>query len=657
MKQSVDQQTVPWLRRVEPHKPQIVWYVLHLLLLMILINHQDSAPIFLGFSAPYAVLLGLIIAFGIAGGLLLADQNSLHLPQIVLGLRSNVIVRTVAMLIGVILIYAIWTTPFEGIALSSLQRETIRGWASLAILAIVYIGLFYQTRPITLPWALWFAAAALAGAAVVILAVHYIDRFPALNLIDELHNWSVQWTFANTGLLGEAMYRQMIPIPQPLYPGAHYLSGILLHFIGDGFWQARLARMLLTMLALPFIYLSGKRMYGARAGLFAVVFALLLIVPDAYVRPDFFVGIMLSIAIYVYLRAQKARRPWLHYLAGLCVALGMEGHALTYRFGVAFALLYGLRWIYEMKKNRCIFLDKRFVALVLGGATGLILYLSINILPGLDQGLHFASFYGPLGRTVESQVADASNLIQQQIEIWVSTSPFEFIFVILGLGLALFRFEDGDRLLLAMFFVSEGLLLVTYTYYRPYYQVQLLPVFSLLAGRLVANVFDTRVRNRLQAGGLDRLSMAFMVFAIAFLVLNASAVDAASDPLRDDYTQIGKSLKTDLPTDKIIVGNEAYFLQFRSMNYYGIQTVTTPGWFKVNFDGVGLWVVTNPDIFILSPEIDTPRYTDLSSINQYMLINSFNLVRCYSGDNGLVHAQVYARDSVGMKADGSCSKN
>jgi len=655
--QYVDRQAVPWPQRVEPHKSLMVWCALHVLLLIILINHQDSDPAILGFSAPYAMLLGLIVAFGIAGGLLLADRNSFHLPRITLGLRSNAIVRTVAMLIGVIAVYAIWTTPFDGIALNSLQREAIRGWASLAILATVYMGLFYQTRPVTLPWALWFMAAALAGAAVVILAVQYLDRFPALNLIDELHNWSVQWTFANTGLLGEAMYRQMIPIPQPLYPGAHYLSGILLHFIGDGFWQARLARMLLTMLALPFIYLSGKRMYGARAGLFAVVFALLLIVPDAYVRPDFFVGIMLSIAIYVYLRAQTARRPWLHYLAGLCVALGMEGHALTYRFGVAFAFLYGLRWMYEVRKDRRVFLDRRTVALVLGGATGLILYLSINILPGLDQGLHFASFYGPLGRTVESQVADASNLIQQQIEIWVSTSPFEFIFVILGLGLALFKFEDGDRLLLAMFFVSEGLLLLTYTYYRPYYQVQLLPVFSLLAGRLVANVLDSKARTRLRSGGLDRLAMAFMVFVIAFLVLNASAVDAASDPLRDDYTQIGKELKADLPTDKIIVGNEAYFLQFRSMNYYGIQTVTTPGWFKVNFDGVGLWIVTNPDIFILSPEIDTPRYTDLSSINQYMLSNGFTLMRCYSGNNGLVHAQVYARASAGVTADGSCFKD
>ncbi len=415
--------------------------------------------------------------------------------------------------------------------------------------------------------------------------------------------------------------------------------------------------MLLTMIALPFIYLSGKRTYGARAGLFAVIFALLLIVPDAYVRPDFFVGIMLSIAIYVYLRAQKARRPWLHYLAGLCVALGMEGHALTYRFGVAFALLYSLRWLYEMWKTRRVFLDGRIVALVLGGATGLIIYLSIHILPGLDQGLHFASYYGPLNRTVESQVADATLLIQQQIEIWANTSPLEFIFVILGIGLALHKFEDGDRLLLAMFFVSEGLLFLTYSYYRPYYQVQLLPIFSLLAGRLVANLLDPPATNRSRSGALDRLAMASLVFVAAFLVLETNAVSAASDPLRDDYTQIGKSLKTELPAGEIVVGNEAYFLQIRNLNYYGIQTITTPGWFKVDYEGYTLWKVTKPDIFILSSQIDLPQYTDLANIREYMNDFGFEEVRCYWGNNGLINAQAYALDSSGLKANGSCNHN
>ncbi|HVO43330.1 MAG TPA: glycosyltransferase family 39 protein, partial [Aggregatilineales bacterium] len=332
---------------------------------------------------------------GLIGGALIATSRAIHLPRVLSALRSNAIVRPVGLLIGIAVVAAIWLTPSQDSSLSSLQREAIRGWEMLVVLAIVYAGLFWQADDVAIPWPAWFMAATVIGAAIVIVAFHYLDRFPQINLIDELHNWSVQWTFAHTGLLGESMYRQMIPLPQPMYESTHYLGGFLLRFFGDTFWQARFARLLLTLLALPFIYLSGKRMYGARAGLFAVVFALLLIVPVDYVRPDFFVGLTLSVGIYLYLRAQTTRRPWLHYLTGLCVALGGEGHALAYRFGIALAFLYGIRWLYEMWTTRRLFLDGRLVALGLGGATGMMIFLGIHILPNLDQGLHFAENNAP----------------------------------------------------------------------------------------------------------------------------------------------------------------------------------------------------------------------------------------------------------------------
>ncbi|HVO44595.1 MAG TPA: hypothetical protein VMT34_18340, partial [Aggregatilineales bacterium] len=122
----------------------------------------------------------------------------------------------------------------------------------------------------------------------------------------------------------------------------------------------------------------------------------------------------------------------------------------------------------------------------------------------------------------------------------------------------------------------------------------------------------------------------------------------------DDYTQIARRLKADLPANKIVVGNEDYFLEIRSPNYYGIETVTTPNWFEVNYQGYTLWEVTAPDIFILSPAIDTPKYIDLFSIHDYMTQNDFKLVRCYAGDHGLIEAQVFARESAGLRPDKSC---
>src|SRR5262249_17005942 len=208
-------------------------------------------------------------------------------------------------------------------------------------------------------------------------------------------------------------------VRKPIYDSPHYILGFLLRYIGDGFWQARMARLLLSFLALPFIYLSGKRMYGPRTGLFAVVLAIFLLAPTAYVRPDVFVGVMLSIAIYVYLRAQTTRRPWMHYLTGLCVALGVEGHPLAYRFGLAFGLIYVAGWFYEMIQTRRVFIDGRVFALALGGFTGMLIFLSIHILPNVQQGLHFLLNNGPGARGDPGQAMRYS--IERQFYVWVTT--------------------------------------------------------------------------------------------------------------------------------------------------------------------------------------------------------------------------------------------
>jgi hypothetical protein len=632
----------------------IGWFGLHIALFIILLNHQDNTPVFGTFSAGYAAYLGLVVLVGVAGGAFILTRSLIRIPQTVIALRANNFVRAVALTLGTLVLLWIWLTPFNNIFLTSVQRETIRAWDTLVVLSTMYLGLFWRAKDTETSWAAWLTVALTAGAAVVILAVHFLDRFPQINLIDELHNWSVQWTFANTGLLGDTLYRQMIPLPQPIYDSPHYIAGFLLRFFGDQFWQARFTRMLLTVLALPFIYLSGKRMYGPRTGLLAVVFALFLIVPVAYVRPDFFVGVMLSVAIYVYLRAQTTRRPWLHYLAGLCVAVAGEGHPLAYRFGLTFALLYGLRWLYEMWKTRRLFIDGRVFALGLGGLTGMMIYLSIHILPGLDQGLHFAKNYSPIGRTIQDQIDAALGMVQQQLDIWISSSPFEFIFVIVGAAWAIVKFEDSDKLLLALLFVSEGLMLTTYGYYRPFYQVHFLPIFALLAGRVVANLTDSLEQSRSRRGPGSRLALAGVIFLVGFVIMEQNAVAQAPDPLRDDYTQIAKTMKTDLPSDKIIVGNEDYFLEMRSPNYYGIETVTTDNWFKVNYQGYELWQVTKPDIFVITPALDTPKYIDWDSIWQYMGDYNFTAVRCYVGNHGLVEARVYASPNAGMVPDGSC---
>lgn len=605
----------------------ILWAFLHIGLLAILLNQGDVMP----------WLLALIGVVGVVGAILL--WRVADVPRWLQSVRLNPLFMALVLIAGTILLLITWIVPVE-VALSALDKELLRAYVTLLILAITHSLLFWrQERELCLPFWIWLAVGAVVASVGVIITVHYVDRFPQLNTIDELHNWVVQWTFANTGLLGDTLYKQMIPIPQPIYDSPHYILGLLLRYIGDGFWQARMARLLLSCLALPFIYLSGKRMYGPRTGLFAVVFAIFLLAPTAYVRPDVFVGVMLSVAIYVYLRAQTTRRPWMHYLTGLCVALGIEGHPLAYRFGLAFTLIYMARWLYGMIQARRVFIDGRVFALALGGFTAILIYLAIHILPNVEQGLHFAHNNGLGAQTDQGQAALFS--IQRQFYVWVTTSPVELVFVVAGVALAAYQFEHGDRLLLALLVVNELVLLGTYGYYREFYQVHLLPVFALLAGRALANLTEVR-QSRIPAGRLAGLALAGMVFIALIGNLTGEANAAVSDPYRDEFTAIARRLKADLPANAIVVGNENYFIEMRSLNYYGIQTVTTNKWFLVNYQGYDLWNVTKPDIFILSGDMDTPRYMDMGSITRYMDDHGFVLARCYT-ETGLINAQVYVQ--------------
>ncbi len=635
------------------HVPIVIWVLFHLAILWILADNKDLRPAVFGrYNLFYALALAGIGVALVAGVFVMLRRDAINLPRWLEALRRRTWFSVAVLMGSMALALAAWLTPFQ-IFVTPLQRELLRAYVTGAILAGLYLALFWCGRNPRVSWRVWLGVAAAIGMGAMILTVHYLDRYPRLNTIDELHNWVVQWTYANTGLLGDALYRQMIPLPQPIYDSPHYILGLILRFIGDTFWQARFARLLMACLALPFIYLSGRRMYGSRAGLLAVVIAIFVLAPTAYVRPDVFVGVMLSVAIYVYLRAQETRRPFVHYLTGLCVALAGEGHPLAYRFGIAFSLLYVIRWANDMRKARRLFVDGRVFALGLGGLTGMLIYLSIHIIPGFEQGIHFARNYSPLSRTPSEQLLAALDIVVGQFEVWVSTSPFELLLVVLGVVIAAKRFEHGDRLLLALLVVSELLMIATYGYYRYFYQVHFLPVFALLAGRALAHLTGDRSA---RAGRLSSLALAAVVLVVSLGSLAQNAASASSDPERAEFTAIARQFKADLPRDAIVVGNENYFMEMRSLNYYGIQTVTTDGWFLVNYQGYKLWAITEPDIFILSTRIDIPKYTDLVSIYSYMDDHDFQLARCYT-ETGLIQARVYVRQlPPGWKIDYTCRR-
>lgn len=493
----------------------------------------------------------------------------------------------------------------------------------------------------TAPFRLWLIVGLLAMVAGIALSIRFLDRLPRLDTLDELHNWVVQWTYARTGLLGDWFYRQMIPLPQPIYDSFHIPAALLLRVIGDGFWQARLARFLLTMTALPFIYKSGEMLYGRRTGLFACAITFFFILPINYVRPDFGVGIMLSIGLYTFLAAEKHNRPILHYLTGLFIGLGGEGHPLAYRFGLAFGLIYGFRWLWEMYKRKRIYIDGRVFAIGLGGATAILIYVSIHLLPGLEQGLHFAKSYSPAGQTAQGQIQAATEIITRQFEVWREYHPAEQWIFAAGVVLAIFRFHRGDRLILFILLVSEVLMLATYAYYRAFYQIHFLPLFVLLMGKALADGFDFRADPRPAEGNSARLVFAVVVFAVCGMVMLNRGL-SETDPQRDEFEDIGRQFAATFPPNVRVMANEDYFLTYTHPDFYGISTIATPAWFIVDLQDYALMEATAPDIIVLTPALDWPKYVPTASIYEYIGNKGFQLARCYTA-TGAIEARVYVR--------------
>src|SRR5258708_7981435 len=159
-----------------------LWAFIHVALLAILLDRRDDMP----------GLLALIAAVGVIGVVVL--WRIVDVPRWLQSLRMNRLFIAAVLIVGTGLLLVTWLVPVE-VILTAFQKEMLRAYATLLILAITYVVLSWRARRETdlcLPFWMWLAVGTLAASVGVIITVHYVDRFPQLNTIDELHNCVVQ---------------------------------------------------------------------------------------------------------------------------------------------------------------------------------------------------------------------------------------------------------------------------------------------------------------------------------------------------------------------------------------------------------------------------------------------------------------------------------
>jgi len=651
------------------------WLIVHgVLIVSLLTYHTSTIPSIAGQYSPLFLIALIVLALWAIGSsvliIMLARRSDQRFASLLGGfgrLRTRSVFRAAVLLIATFGITLYWLR-FPDV-LADVPHPYLRFVLTIAIFAVLYVGLFWRAPDPLIRWRWWIALGVLAISAALFVSIEFNGQYPQMDTLDEIHNYIVQWTYAHTGLLGDWTWREMVPLPQPWYDTSHRLIGLLMRVIGDGFWQARFSRLLLACLSLPFIYNSGKILYGKRTAMLAVVAGVFYLIATNYARPDFFVGLLVSIGLYVYLKAAQADQPLLsrlrqagsglsfrlrstlrsafllHVLTGLFFGLAVEGHLLAYRFGLGIGLIYGLTWIGRMWRQKRIFIDGQLIALGVGVGIALAIYVSLHILPNPPQALSFLHGYSPTTLRTATQWDTAISIVRRQIEVWLQTSPIEFWVFLPALILAIIRFGRGDRIILTLLIVSEVLLVASYGYYRSFYQVHYLPLVALLIGKALADGFDRKPGVRPERARLSQLVFTALILCTTVVVLIDDA-NTTTDPMRTEFESIGTQLAATLPPGLTVMANEDYFVQLvEHTNFYTVSTVSSPGWFIPTVQGYALFQQVQPDVIVLSTPIDNPKYVPYDVIYSYMQDNNFVQARCYTA-TGLIDAQVWVRQAI-----------
>ena len=330
--------------------------------------------------------------------------------------------------------------------------------------------------------------ALLLGICVLGGAIRATNLLPDANGVWPASNFDEMVYYSNARLLaqGDLPYRDHF-LAHP--PGVSYLFGLVLMRQAPwggpvAFGVARIWLLIFSLLALPLIFLAGRRLGGPGSGLLA---ALLLALDGKAAQVavlETAVNLWSLLAVVLYLYAPRTLRPWQQAvwigLAGLCAG----GAALAKVPGLALAGALPLHALLRRRPRQALLLTGSTLGGVLLGllpflilAPGPLLRQTFffqmlrpqEVRPGIDQASRIANYPEStltiLGATLGLVVLTAAFLVARQRRDWAVLRGWVLV-VLWALPV------------LAVFVVGRS-------YHSPYY-VQWAPPLALLAAALVA---------------------------------------------------------------------------------------------------------------------------------------------------------------------------
>jgi hypothetical protein len=357
----------------------------------------------------------------------------------------------------------------------------------------------------------------------------------------------------------------------PLLPGyfvqtpyyALYPMGALLTTLGITFTNARIVVIFLALLSLPFVYSLVNRHFGKAAGLFTIIYGVIVIVNQSYYRVDSLAPLGIAIGMYCYDRA-NGRLGW-YILSGFAFAITIEAHPLAVVYGVALGIILTFQYLKQIQTEKKWAFNP-FWGLLVGGVFFILIYfLSRTIGADISLSEYLArsnsAFQKELATGQDIPFPDRVPIIFiSAIFVFIVTSPLNAL--IISVGLVTSKRNPKLRLWIAVLVIGNILSalinpkhsVASYTYYM----LHSLPiVLFILAG------VTEYMLNRFKLFASVSLMLVIILFTWVVMYRQQFGYNGT------EQIELGYEINTFLPPEvDVILGWETYYWGLSSRQFY-----------------------------------------------------------------------------------------
>lgn len=630
------------------------WFIVTLVAFVAMLFHQSDRPVLAGrYSLTYMLQLGVMLAALLATGILAWRAGHGRLPERIPFLSARA-ARYALLPTGCLGLMVFWAlmpgTRFQ----PAIMLFLVYGLASLFL---IWLLLLHEagTAEMVLPAAGHVVAVILLIGLAIGLRLAYPISVPQTIQFDEA--WITNWGYS-LYTTGQPVLTMMPAHPVGrtiLFSAVLPLEGWWLAQAGISLAAARLFWLVLCWLSAPFIYLTARFLYGQFAALVALLLALCVPLFHNYVRPDCFVPLPLAIGLYYLVTARDSASGWRYGLAGLALALTVEGHALAVCFPVVFGVIIGGEYVYHLWRARRWVWYRPFFWFWAGGLMAVLVYGLLRTVPwGYDIPRLLEAGTGLYNQEAGIGGGESNPLMRFLAFFpgWFVTSltgyPLEWVLYLAGMALALWRRQKGDVLLAGGLLAARLLLfLLIPKQAGPYYGIHTMPFVALLGGALLAHLTRSRVTPA-PPGFLSLLQAAALTCLAGLMVVQAGQVAQGTQNV-DKAIAVGYETEALLPPEvQRIAGEQYYYFGLHRRQFTAIEDM----FFFVPLTARrDYWERLRPQAFLVTRGIDDVH----ESIFDYLADYAFVRVRCFPIDiyQGVVELYL-SPEFAGQVESGGC---